>query len=442
MLEKIHYTNDLEIRWDVDVFIAGGGPAGCAAAVAAARLGATVFLAEAQSCLGGQGTSGMVPGFMQFGDGENFLSAGIGKEFLEKMWEFAGEEHKKSKSCSIKAEALKRAYEEMLTQAGAEFLFGVTVMDVMTNGESITGCILNGKSGMFAVRAKVYIDCTGDADLSFMAGVTCDKGDENGQMMAGTLCSLWTGIDWERRSGNDKRHLEKAIEDGVFKKPDLHLPGMWKISENIGGGNIGHTFGVDGTDEISLTKALIDGRRLCDQYEKYYKEYLTGYENMELVATGSMLGIRETRRVRGIYTLVLEDFVSRAVFDDEIGRYCYPVDIHASDNSVESFNEFLADHTGYRYKKGESYGVPYRILLPVGINNLLMAGRCVSTDRAMQSSIRVMPGCYITGQAAGVSAALCAKDGCSPKDADVHAIQARLLDMGMYLPNFKRNISK
>lgn len=436
-MNRMYYTNDLEVRQDVDVFIAGGGPAGCAAAVAAARSGASVFLAEAQYCLGGQGTAGMVPGFMQFGDGENFLAAGIGKEILERMWELGGTEYCKNKSLSIKQEALKRAYEELLIEAGVDFLFGVTLIDVLTEGQTITGCVLNGKSGIFVVRAKIYIDCTGDADLAYMAGVECDKGDENGQMMAGTLCSLWTNIDFARRNGSDNRNLEKAIEDGVFENPDLHLPGMWKISENIGGGNIGHTFAVDGTDERSLTKALVYGRRLCDQYKKYYKEYLTGYENMELVATGAMLGIRETRRVHGIYTLVLADFIRRAVFDDEIGRYCYPVDIHASDNSVESFNEFLTDHTDYRYKKGENYGVPYRILVPEVMDNLLMAGRCVSTDRAMQSSIRVMPGCYITGQAAGVSAALCAKEGSSPKDADVHTIQSILVDMGMYLPNFK-----
>lgn len=436
-MNRMYYTNDLEVRQDVDVFIAGGGPAGCAAAVAAARSGASVFLAEAQYCLGGQGTAGMVPGFMQFGDGENFLAAGIGKEILERMWELGGTEYCKNKSLSIKQEALKRAYEELLIEAGVDFLFGVTLIDVLTEGQTITGCVLNGKSGIFVVQAKIYIDCTGDADLAYMAGVECDKGDENGQMMAGTLCSLWTNIDFARRNGSDNRNLEKAIEDGVFENPDLHLPGMWKISENIGGGNIGHTFAVDGTDERSLTKALVYGRRLCDQYKKYYKEYLTGYENMELVATGAMLGIRETRRVHGIYTLVLADFIRRAVFDDEIGRYCYPVDIHASDNSIESFNEFLTDHTDYRYKKGENYGVPYRILVPEVMDNLLMAGRCVSADRAMQSSIRVMPGCYITGQAAGVSAALCAKEGFSPKDADVHTIQSILVDMGMYLPNFK-----
>lgn len=437
-MDNFIYTRKLEIRYDVDVFIAGGGPAGCAAAIAASRQGADVYLAEAQYCLGGQGTSGMVPAFMQFGDGENFLAAGLGKEILDRMHQLGGTVYKESNTNSIKLEALKRAYEEMMIQSGASFTLGVQLTDVTTEGNLIKYCVLTGKSGLFAVRAKIYIDCTGDADLCFMAGVPCDKGDDNGNMMAGTLCSLWTGIDWTKKTGADRRNLEQAIKDGVFENPDLHLPGMWKISENIGGGNIGHTFGVDGTDERSLTSALVYGRRLYDQYEKYYKEYLSGYEKMELVATGAILGIRETRRIRGQYRLVLHDFITRAVFDDEIGRYCYPVDIHASNNTIESFNVFMKDHTGYRYKKGESYGVPYRILVPQVVENLLTAGRCVSTDRAMQSSIRVMPGCYITGQAAGVSAALCAKQGTKPKDINVNRIQSVLKSMGMYLPNFNQ----
>ncbi|MEI6579517.1 MAG: FAD-dependent oxidoreductase [Eubacteriales bacterium] len=361
-MEKLSFSKNLDIRYDVDVFIAGGGPAGCAAAIAAARLGAYVFLAESQGCLGGQGTSGMVPAFMQFGDGKNFLASGIGKEILERMWCIGGDEYKNSKTTSIKLEALKRVYEEMLIEAGAKFLLGTLLTDVVTQENKISYCVLSGKSGMYAVRAKIYIDCTGDADLSAWAGVACNKGDENGNMMAGTLCSLWIGIDWTKRSGSDNQYLKDAIKNGVFENPDLHLPGMWKISERVGGGNIGHTFGVDGTDERSLTQALIYGRKLYDQYEKYYKEYLTGYEKMELVATGAMLGIRETRRICGKYVLVLKDFINQSVFEDEIGRYCYPVDIHASNNSIESFNEFLSDHTGYRYKKGENYEVPYRIL--------------------------------------------------------------------------------
>ncbi|OQA65970.1 MAG: FAD dependent oxidoreductase [Firmicutes bacterium ADurb.Bin262] len=194
---------------------------------------------------------------------------------------------------------------------------------------------------------------------------------------------------------------------------------------------------MDGTDEVSLTEALVWGRKLIGEYERYYKGYLTGYERMELAATGSMLGIRETRRITGAYVLTLDDFVSRAVFDDEIGRYCYPVDIHASDNSAASFDGFYADHMKYRYAEGESYGVPYRILVPKRVGNLLVAGRCVSADRAMQSSIRVMPGCYITGQAAGVAAALCVRGGTKPAQADVCAVQRRLKETGMYLPHLR-----
>lgn len=436
-MAKMTFERELELRHDVDVLIAGGGPAGCAAAVAAARGGADVFLIEANACLGGQGTAGMVPAFMQFGDGENFLAAGLGREFLERMWFYGGMKYASRKTFAIKQEALKRAYDEMLADAGAQFSFGSVLTAVEVAGGEIRYGVVSAKSGLYAVRAKVYIDCTGDADLAFWSGVPCDKGDEQGRMMAGTLCSLWTGIDWEKRDGRDGRHLEQAIRDGLFEKPDLHLPGMWRISDKIGGGNIGHTFGVDGTDERSLTQALVYGRKLIDQYEIYYKKYLTGYEDMELAATGAMLGIRETRRIQGEYRLVLDDFVNKAVFEDEIGRYCYPVDIHASDNSTDSFEKFYTAHTSYRYEKGESYGIPYRVLVPRIVDNLLVAGRCVSTDRPMQSSVRVMPGCYITGQAAGAAAALCAKNNVKPRGVDVHEVQKKLLDLGMYLPNFK-----
>jgi hypothetical protein len=255
-------------------------------------------------------------------------------------------------------------------------------------------------------------------------------------MMAGTLCALWANIDWKAKSIPDNKRLEEAYNDGIFKKLDLHLPGMWKISERVGGSNAGHVYDVDGTDERSLTEGLIYTRRLYDQYEAYYKKYLTGYENMEMIATAAMLGIRETRRIRGEYRLVLDDFINQAVFEDEIGRFAYPVDIHASDNSKESYDKFYKEITGYHYKRGESYGVPYRIIVPQKVDNLYVTGRCVSTDRPMQSSIRVMPGCYITGQAAGVGAALCVKHGIAPREVNVREVQSTLKGMGMYLPNF------
>ena len=255
--------------------------------------------------------------------------------------------------------------------------------------------------------------------------------------MPATLCPVWSGIDFAKRSIRDDSRVQEAYEDGVFKKLDLHLSGFWKATNSVGGGNIGHVWGVDGTDERTLTPALVEGRKMFDEYEVYYRKYIPGFENVELVATANMMGIRESRRIRGEYVLTLDDFKVRAVFPDEIGRYCYPVDIHPSDNSPEAMAQFKKMFEGMRYKPGESYGVPYRILVPQGMDNLLVAGRCVSTDRYMQSSMRVMPGCYITGQAAEVAAAQCARTGAAARDADVKNIQRALKDMGQYLPNYK-----
>ncbi|MCJ7549707.1 MAG: FAD-dependent oxidoreductase, partial [Anaerolineae bacterium] len=223
--------------------------------------------------------------------------------------------------------------------------------------------------------------------------------------------------------------------DNVFSVQDRHLPGMWRVGEGIGGGNVGHTFGVDGTSERSLTAALLWGRKSLSEYEVYYKHYLEGFEDASLVATGALLGLRETRRILGDYVLALDDFNTRAIFEDEIGRYNYPVDIHASTPSSEDFAKFTEEFRQLRYKDGESYGIPYRVLTPLGLDNVLVAGRCVSSDRFMQGSIRVMPGCYITGQAAGVAASIAAS-----RETDVHAIdvkqlQAKLKTMGAYLPN-------
>ena len=257
--------------------------------------------------------------------------------------------------------------------------------------------------------------------------------------MPGTLCSLWAGIDWDRVGksglGTGNSRVEDAIDDGVFTLSDRHLPGMWRVGNTLGGGNIGHTFGVDGTEEESLTRALIWGRKSLSEYEHYYKEYLQGFEEMELVATGSLLGVRETRRILGDYVLNLEDFRRLAVFDDEIGRYSYPVDIHIARPDRESYDKFCREFSTLRLGKGESYGIPYRILTPKGLDNVFVAGRCVSTDRNMQASIRVMPGCYITGQAAGVAAAMAASEDSDSRSVDTGELQQRLKALGAYLPN-------
>ena len=236
---------------------------------------------------------------------------------------------------------------------------------------------------------------------------------------------------------SDESRLEDAFRDKVFTCEDRHLPGMYRVGEHTGGGNIGHTFGLDSTDERSITQALLWARKSLLEYERYYKEYLKGFEQMELVATASQLGCRESRRILGDYVLNLEDFKSRAVFPDEIGRYSYAVDIHAARPDLASYQQYAEDFKKLRYGKGESYGIPYRCLVPRKLTNVLVAGRCVSTDRYMQSSIRVMPGCFITGQAIGVAAAICAKQGCDTRAVAVPELQRRLKELGRICPTLE-----
>jgi hypothetical protein len=211
---------------------------------------------------------------------------------------------------------------------------------------------------------------------------------------------------------------------------------MYRLGERLGAGNIGHTFDVDGTDEVSLTKALVGGRKALMEYQRYYREYLQGFEKMNLVATGSLLGVRETRRIVGDYVLTLDDYKRRATFPDEIGRYAYPIDNHPLRPGKDSYAQHRREFDeALRYKKGESYGIPYRSLIPRGLDNVLVAGRCVSADRMVHGSIRVMPGCFITGQAAGSAAAMAAERGSLTRDIDVKDLQRRLKQLGGYLPN-------
>lgn len=434
--KELVFERRIPVRHEVDVFVAGGGPAGVAASLAAARQGCRVFLAERTVCLGGMGTAGMLPVFMVFSDGVNMLAGGIGEEIQNTLRQRGGEGPVKR---TIHAEVLKRVYDDLLVKAGVDFTFQTDLIAVEADAGEVTAAILAAKSGIFAVRARMFLDCTGDGDLAAWAGAPFEKGDAAGNMMAGTLCSLWADVDWAAvyqggRARDDSR-LEEAFRDKVFTHEDRHLPGMYRVGTNVGGGNIGHTFGLDSTDERSVTKALLWARKSLVEYERYYKQYLKGFEKMELVATGSHLGARESRRVLGDYVLKLEDFKNRAVFADEIGRYCYPVDIHAAKPDLASYQTYYDDFNTLRYKRGESYGIPYRCLVPQKLSNVLVAGRCLSADRYLQSSIRTMPGCFITGQAIGVAAAIAVQGNTDTRGFPMAELQQRLKAVGAFLPN-------
>ena len=227
------YIRQIKVKYETDIFVAGGGAAGIAASVAASRCGKKVFLAEATGCFGGLGTSGMVPAFAPFDDGVNVLADGIGFEIRKNV---SKNYPLNSYWTTINTEELKREYDRIISEAGVEFSFFTTVYDVITDGSRIDTVILGSKSGLFAVKAKIYIDCTGDGDLCAYAGADFQMGDEQGVVMPQTLCSLWTCIDKSRVKHAANAFVEQAYKDGVLSNEDRHIPGFFYDVKGIGRG--------------------------------------------------------------------------------------------------------------------------------------------------------------------------------------------------------------
>lgn len=430
----IIYQKKLETRYKADICVVGGGPAGVAAATAAARHGARVFIIESQGFFGGAATAALVPAFMPFTNGVDFLAGGIGRE----IYDICVKEPEAlcGRTLGILPEGLKKVYDDMVINAGVEYLFFCNMVDVITSNGKIDAVVVAAKSGMYAISADIFIDATGDGDLCAWAGAPYQLGDEKGVTMPSTLCSLWVDIDWKNIGFAQNKELEHAFADKLFTQEDRHLPGIFKTGPTTGGGNIGHAFGVDGTNETDLTRGMVEGRKMLNEYKRYYQTYLgEGFKHAEPVITGSQLGVRETRRIQGDYQLTVEDFNNRACFNDEIGRFSYPIDDHISAPTKEAYEAFNKEHTSMRYRDGESYGIPYRTLIPQKLENTFVVGRCISTDKKMQSSIRVMPACYITGQAAGVAAALCVQDKCTTREIQTQKLQKKLVEMGAFIPN-------
>ena len=443
-MDQIDYSKKITVKYEVDVCVVGAGPSGVAAALSAARGGKKVIVFDACAMAGGMGTAGKLPVFMPFTNGVDFLAGGVGREVHDRGVKMGaiGYDH----GVSINAEALTRMYDQMLLESGVIISYQTSLVDAVMSGPSIKAAVFSAKSGMFAVSASVYIDCSGDGDLAFMTGASYEIGDENGRMMPTTLCSTWAGVDWKiNRAGGIFSHndenmlslLRKANEAGELTDDDYHHTGLALCSKHTVGGNIGHCFGVDSTDEISLTRGMIEGRELLADYEKFYRKYIPGFNDAELIGAGSLLGVREGRRIVGGYVLCADDYKQRASFDDEIGRYCFGIDLHPSVPGEAALIEHKKHFQGERYAKGESYGIPYRILCPDKVDNLLTAGRCVSTDRYVMASLRVMPGSFITGMASGIAASIAISSGKSPRDIDVRTLQGQLAEKGAFLPNFK-----
>jgi hypothetical protein len=453
--ETYRLQREIPVERGYDLVVAGGGPAGTAAAVCAARLGAKVLLAEATGCLGGMATSGLVTAFDPMADGEKPLVGGLMREIVETLYE-RGELApqvtprfwREYYHCwtPFRVEALKRLLDELATESGVEIRFFTRVIDADVTGRRVRGVVLHNVEGYRFVEGSTFVDATGDAVLADLCGVECREAGRNApQPMPPTLCSLCSGIDWGAAADPDRpqsnvacRQQEKlleAIADGHFSHTDRHLPGMFRVGMRLGMLNAGHVFGMDGLRCRSLSDGMIRGRRLAKEYVDFYRKYVPGFENVEHVTTAALMGVRESRRIVGEYELTIDDYLARRQFPDQIGVFNKFVDIHAHDDSEEEFARFQAekDRSG-RLGVGECFGIPYGILVPTGWENLWVAGRCTSSDVKVHGSIRVMPAAAMMGQAAGTAAVQSIRTGRSAPDLDTERLVQTLRESDAYLP--------
>lgn len=450
---RLERTLPAEAGWDV--VVAGGGPAGTAAAVAAGRLGAKVLLVEATGCLGGMGTSGLVTAFDPMADGERMLVGGIMREIVESLYErgelapqVTPDFWRRRYHCwtPFGAEGYKLLLDELAVEAGVEVRFFTRVIDADADASagSVRGVVTHGVEGCRFVAAAAFVDATGDAAFADLCGAAARRaGRDTPGIMPPTLCSLCAGIDWDRagiRPGangpaDQQALLEKALADGHFSHGDRHMPGMFRAGRGLGMLNAGHVFGLDALRCRSLSDGMMRGRRLAREYVAFYRKYVPGFEHVEHVTTAALMGVRESRRIVGEYELTYDDYLARRQFPDQIGVFNKAVDIHPYEDSEAEYRRYHDEfHESGRFAPGQCYGLPYGILVPRGWGNLWVAGRCASSDVEVHGSLRVQPAAAMMGQAAGTAAVQALRTGQPAGRLDTERLVRTLRDHDAYLP--------
>ncbi|MBC8039086.1 MAG: FAD-dependent oxidoreductase [Opitutaceae bacterium] len=427
-----------------DVIVVGGGPAGCAAAAAAAREGAKTLILEQTQALGGSGTTALVPSWCPFSDKEKIIYRGLAEQVFTAA--LAAVPHVRPGQLDwvpINAEHLKRVYDDLLAAHGARVRFQTFLTGVEHDGAGgITALLVANKHGLQALSARVYIDCTGDGDLAAWAGADFHQGSSSGEVQPATHCFQLAGVNEAAlanasplHGGNPKCVIHRILASGKYPEiPDSHFC-VAKSAPGVFGFNAGHLFHVDNTDPDSVSKAAAQGRKLASAYQRALAEFEPEvFGKASLVSTGAQVGIRETRRIVGDYTLTLEDWLARRTFPDEICRNAYFIDLHFTAEEARKKQNVDVEARFQHYAAGESHGIPYRCLTPKGIRNLLVAGRNISCDHPAHGSIRVMPVCLAMGEAAGVAAALAAADAGDTHAVDTRRLRERLRACGAYLP--------
>jgi hypothetical protein len=414
---------------EVDVLVVGGGPAGIGAALSAARLGAKTLIVEQFNCLGGVATSGGHNHYSQFNawaDPSIQVVGGIADELRRRMLA-AGYASYDGSCLDFDGEGMKLLLDQMSAEAGVRVLYYTFYCGTLMEGREVTGGIIQNKSGRQAILAKRVIDCTGDGDAAFHAGAAFAQGRaEDGRCQPTTLMFTIGGVDWARvEAWRSSYQMEavwlKAQADGIMEPFQSVIMGFWHtdVLPDQVGVNMTHMIDIDSTRAEDLTRATIEGRRQAHHLSAVFRQVVPGMERCYLISTAPSLGLRESRRIRGVATLTAEDLMARREWPDSIGYGSFYIDIH------NPTGPGMGGQT-WRPPKGFCYQIPYRALVPETVDNLLVAGRCISADHAALGSLRIMATCTVMGEAAGAAAVLSLHEEVSPRELDAQLLARQL----------------
>lgn len=424
---NIAYQKDIPVMGKYDVVVLGGGPAGVCAAIEAARDGARTLLVEATGMLGGMATSGMVGPLMTSYDREGTrpVVGGLYREIVTRLAERGGAilpDHTESKSIytsfidryhkhvtPIDSFALQLLLDEMTREAGVEVLLYTRYADSICRDGKIEAVVVAALEGLRCIQGELFIDCTGNADVAAASGVPTWKGDEKtGIPQPGTLMFEVDGAD-----DSDVTRRPKGLVK-VYRTPQ---EGRYKVNHE-------HVYSVDAADSRSMTDAHQEARRqVMDSYAVLHDE-TPGFSHARIAQVAPVLGIRESRHIKGKYTITVEDVAQGTRFEDRIAAYAFGMDVHIRTKEMSG---------NFKVEVAETYYVPYRSLLPVGCDNLLVAGKTISCLSEAAGGLRCMPCAMAMGQAAGAASALALREKKLPSDVSPAQLQALLREHGAIL---------
>jgi len=436
---QLDWKKKIPIVRNVDVVVVGAGPAGWAAALAAARCDAKTILLERLGCVGGMATQGLVMPISSLRTSDNKDFPGLGLELTREMkgkypgcvYDWGGE------GIAFSVDELAFVMAEMLRKANVDIWLHTSLVDIDYYDKKSPYLIVHNKSGLLAIKPNVVIDCTGDADAVKMAGLEFRKGREDGAMQPVTVMFQLGGINVPVAETQINRAMPLDVLDTTWEEIKKIIPNDLEgfdgphdflpmpqgrllfcktaIEDEVIM-NVTRVVNLDGTSGADVSYAEITARRQMMVLIELYKRFVPGFEKAKLIKSAPILGVRETRCICGGYTLTGEDVLKGSRFDDAIAFGSYPIDIH---NPTGKGGQWQVPERTY-------YQVPYRCLIPNGSDNILVAGRCISADHYAMSSTRIMGTCISTGQAAGVAASIMAKKGISSRTVDIDFLRSQL----------------